>query len=42
MLELLKGSNGKGIVVPVRSAWQPDRERLAVRFEHFLARSEAA
>ncbi len=38
MLELLKGSHGRSIFVPRRRAWQPDGERLATRFERFLAR----
>lgn len=37
MLELLEGGHGAQIVVPRRSAWEPDRERLAARFERFLA-----
>jgi putative restriction endonuclease len=37
MLELLKGFHGRPIVIPSRRAWQPDRERLAARFERFLA-----
>ena len=37
MLDLLKGFHGREIAVPTRRAWQPDRERLAVRFERFLA-----
>jgi putative restriction endonuclease len=39
MLELLKGFDCRPIVVPERRASQPDRERLAVRFERFLART---
>jgi putative restriction endonuclease len=35
MLELLKGFHGHGISVPSRKAHQPDRERLAARFERF-------
>jgi putative restriction endonuclease len=35
MLELLKKFHAKPIEVPARPAWQPDRERLAVRFERF-------
>ena len=38
MLELLKGFHGRPIVIPSRRAWQPDRERLAARFERFLGR----
>ena len=35
MLELLKGFDRQQIVLPQRRASQPDRERLAVRFERF-------
>jgi putative restriction endonuclease len=35
MLELLKGSHGASIDVPARPSFQPDRERLAVRFARF-------
>jgi putative restriction endonuclease len=35
MLEILKGSHGITIELPKRRAAQPDRERLAVRFERF-------
>ena len=38
MLELLKGFHGRRIVVPVSRKLQPERERLAQRFERFLAR----
>jgi putative restriction endonuclease len=37
MLELLKGFHQQAIVVPSRSAWRPDRERLAARFDRFNA-----
>jgi putative restriction endonuclease len=37
MLDLLKGAHGRPIHVPARRSWQPDRERLAHRFERFLA-----
>ncbi len=37
MLELLKGFHAHPIVVPSRLAWKPDRERLAARFDRFLA-----
>lgn len=37
MLELLKGAHGKAIVLPRSVASRPDRERLAARFERFLA-----
>jgi hypothetical protein len=40
MPELLKRFDRQAIVVPHRRASQPDRERLAVRFERFLARTE--
>jgi putative restriction endonuclease len=39
MLELLKGFHGRPIVVPASRGLQPDRERLAARFERFLART---
>ena len=35
MLELLKTFHGKTIVLPSRTAWRPDREQLAARFERF-------
>lgn len=37
MLELLKGFHGQPIVMPVRTAWRPDRERLAERFLRFAS-----
>ena len=37
MLDLLKGFHGEAIVTPTRTAWRPDRERLAERFERFTA-----
>ncbi len=37
MLELLKGSEAQGIFVPPSAAHRPDRERLALRYERFLA-----
>jgi putative restriction endonuclease len=37
MLELLKTFDREPILVPRRKAWRPDRDRLAVRFERFLA-----
>jgi putative restriction endonuclease len=40
MLELLKGFHAQRITVPRSAALQPDRERLAERFERFLVRSE--
>jgi putative restriction endonuclease len=39
MLELLKGFHEQNIVLPGRAQWQPDRERLAERFERFVAAS---
>lgn len=39
MLELLKGFHGRTITLPSGRAWQPAPERLAERFERFLARS---
>ncbi len=37
MLELLKGSHGATIDAPTRRSFQPDRERLGLRFERFQA-----
>lgn len=37
MLEALKNLNGKGISLPRRIQDQPDRDRLALRFERFRA-----
>ena len=37
MLDLLKGSHGATIEVPARLSHQPDRVRLAIRFERFQA-----
>lgn len=39
MLELLKTFDRKGIYVPRKAEWKPDRERLAARYERFLATS---
>ena len=36
MLELLKTFHGQPLVLPKRTAWRPDRERLAERFDRFL------
>ena len=36
-LELLKGFHRRPIETPKRPAWRPNRERLAERFERFLA-----
>ncbi len=41
MLDLLKGFHEQPIEVPARRAWRPDRERLAVRFDAFRARTAA-
>src|SRR5438093_3767445 len=38
MLEVLKGFNRQTIHIPRRTAWKPDRERLAARFNRFLER----
>jgi putative restriction endonuclease len=37
MLELLKASHARQIEVPSRRVWQPDRNRLAERFDRFIA-----
>ncbi len=37
MLDLLKRAHKTTIIVPRRSAWRPDRELLAERFERFAA-----
>jgi putative restriction endonuclease len=37
MLEVLKRSHGSMLVVPERASQRPDRERLALRFERFVA-----
>lgn len=39
MLALLKDAHDRGIVLPARAAWRPDRERLAERYERFEALS---
>lgn len=39
MLELLKGFHEQPLVVPRSAALKPDRERLAERYERFLART---
>jgi len=39
MLDLLKGFHEQTIVVPGRPSWRPDPERLAERFDRFLAAS---
>jgi putative restriction endonuclease len=38
MLEVLKEFHGEPIVIPARAVLRPDRERLGVRFERFVAR----
>jgi putative restriction endonuclease len=37
MLDVLKLAKGRTIELPKRKAWHPDRERLAARFERFIA-----
>jgi putative restriction endonuclease len=37
MLDLLKGFDGAPLGIPRQRVWQPDRERLAIRFERFRA-----
>jgi putative restriction endonuclease len=37
MLDLLKGFDGAAIVLPQRRSHRPDPERLAFRYERFLA-----
>src|SRR5262249_47670213 len=39
MLDLLKGFDGKEIVLPSRRTWRPNRDRLALRFERFVQAS---
>jgi putative restriction endonuclease len=39
MLELLKGFDAQPLLLPQRLALRPDRERLADRFDRFLART---
>jgi putative restriction endonuclease len=39
MLELLKDADGRTIVLPRRAEWQPNRERLALRFDRFAERT---
>lgn len=41
MLELLKGFHGSRISIPRAAASKPDRERLAERFDRFLAHAES-
>jgi len=40
MLALLKAFHAQALVLPRTAAQRPDRERLATRFDRFLARSE--
>ena len=40
MLELLKGFHSQPLAVPRSYELRPDRQRLAERFERFLAQSE--
>lgn len=37
MMEVLKNAKGRAIELPKKQVWHPDRERLAVRFDRFLA-----
>jgi putative restriction endonuclease len=37
MLDLLKTFHAKPIELPAKQAWRPDRDRLALRFERFVA-----
>ena len=39
MLELLKGFHGQALHVPGKATLRPDRERLAERYDRFLARA---
>jgi len=39
MLELLKGFHAQPISIPRATVLRPDRERLAERFERYLARA---
>ncbi len=39
MLDVLKGFHRRPIEIPRQKTWRPDRERLAMRFERFLAAS---
>jgi putative restriction endonuclease len=39
MLELLKGFHGQALHVPRSASLRPDRERLAERYDRFLARA---
>ena len=41
MLDLLKGFDGAGIVLPHRRAHRPDPDRLALRYEQFVEASSA-
>jgi hypothetical protein len=37
MLDVLKQAKGRKIELPKKTAWHPDRERLAERFDRFIA-----
>jgi putative restriction endonuclease len=37
MLDLLKDFHGATIELPAKPSWRPDRDRLAARFDAFLA-----
>lgn len=37
MLDVLKDASGRTIELPKRKVWHPDRERLASRFDRFIA-----
>jgi putative restriction endonuclease len=37
MLDVLKDAEGRTIELPRKKAWHPDRERLAARFQRFMA-----
>jgi putative restriction endonuclease len=39
MLDLLKTFDRAALQVPTKATWQPDQERLALRFQRFLERS---
>jgi putative restriction endonuclease len=40
MLDVLKDAHGRSIVLPRRSEWHPDPERMALRFDRFLGADE--
>jgi hypothetical protein len=39
MLDVLKGFDMSSIVLPTRVSSRPDRDRLAMRYERFVARN---